>query len=178
MNALEIVGKYVEEEEIYGLQLKNYEEETSMKEIMNVRTEQLRTGEGIFTDSAQMMNSDLADRLNSEPNPERNGLILYFADRLMQICGGDESKYIAAVKHLYTLPSGIKAELPKPKPEGNQGLAIFGTREYQLLQKFISETMISGIRAFKAKHSSQETIDFKNLSLNLYVALIELKNAS
>ena len=178
MNALEIVGKDVAEEENYGLQLKNYEEETTTREIMNVRTEQLRTGEGIFTDSAQMMNSDLAERLNSEPNPERNGLVLYFADRLMQICGGDESKYIAVVRYLYLLPSGIKAELPKPKPEGSEGLASFGIREYQLLQKFISETLISGIRAFKAKHSSQEMIDFKNFSLNLYMALIELKNAS
>jgi len=177
MNALEVVGNYIAEEEIYGLQLKTHEEETTGREIMNIRTEQIRTGEGVFTDPRKLMNAELADRLNETPNPERNGLVLYLANELLEVVGRDDSKYLTVLRFLYKGGTGTKLSLPKPKPEGSEGFGAFSPREYQLLQKFISETLISGIMAFKAKHSSQDTIDFRNFALNMNVALFDIKRA-
>lgn len=170
MNALEIIGNYVEGEEFYELQLKAQEEERSGREIRNIRTEQIRTGEGIFTEGMKPMNADLAESLNQYPNPEKNGLVLYFAERLLDIVGKSEEKFLAILRFLYNLPQGWKAELPKKKPEGQEDFGNFDFGEYEQTRKFISETMVSGIKKFKEKHPSQDYIQFQDLSLNLLVA--------
>lgn len=193
MNALEIIGNYVESEENYELQLKNQEEDTSGREVGNIRTEQIRTGEGIFAEGMKPMNAELADRLNQYPNPERNGLILYFAEKLLEIVGREDSKYMTILRFLHGIPPGWKAELPKQRPEkefgtnsekesgpvseGVEGFGAFDQAEYEQVRRFISETMVSGIKKFKEKHSSQDFIHFQNLALNLLAAGREIKTA-
>lgn len=177
MNSLEIIGKYVEGEELYELQLKNQEEDTSGRETGNIRTEQIRTGEGIFAEGVNPMDEYLAETLNQIPNPERNGLVLYLADQLLGILSGEESKFLTVVQFLHSVPPGWKVVLPKQKPSGSDGFGVFEQSQYEQVQRFISETMISGIKKFKEKHSSQDYIDFQNLALNLYVAQKEITNA-
>lgn len=178
MNALEIVGRYVENEEYYDLQLKNQEEDTTGREVGNIRAEQIRTGEGIFAEGMKPMDPDLADRLNQYPNPERNGLLLYFAERLWEMVGREEGKFMTILRFLHGLPSGWKADLPKQKPdEGTDDFGVFEPTEYDQVRRFISETMVSGIKKFKEKHSSQDFIQFQGLALNLLVASREIKAA-
>lgn len=193
MNALEIIGNYVESEENYELQLKTQEEDTTGREVGNVRTEQIRTGEGIFADGVYPMPAELAERLNQYPNPERNGLVLYFAERLWRMVGREEGKYMTILRFIHGLPPGWKAELPKQKPEKEfgkktekesgtnseevDGFEAFDQAEYEQVRRFISETMVSGIKKFKEKHSSQDFIHFQNLALNLLAAGREIKTA-
>jgi hypothetical protein len=173
MNILEVVGNYLESEEIYENQLKNLTEVSAYREPLLTRVDQIRTGEGVFMDGARAMNEDLAGRLNTSPNPERNGLVLHMANSIMEILNREYDKYGMVVRYIYTLPPGTGVNLPKQKPQ-EFGTAITQT-EYTQLRTFISETMISGIKDFKTKHSSQETIEFKNLALNLYKAGEEIR---
>ena len=172
MNVLEIVGRFIDAEEIYTRQIESTGEAITGREVVGTRVDQLRTGEGVFMDGARAMNEDLAQRLNRTPNPERNGLVLHFANSIMEILGREYDKYILIVRFLYTLPPGIRADLPKQKPTG---FDIITQTEYIQIRTFISEIMISGIKTFKLKHSSPETIDFKNLALNLYKAGVEIQ---
>lgn len=174
MNGMEIIGNYVRGEEIYDLQIKNQEEDTSGREIGNIRTEQIRTGDGIFAEGLRPMDADLAEKLNRYPNPERNGLVLYLARRLLEILGGEEAKFMTVIRFIHGLPNGWRAELPKQKPAGTEGFGAFETAEYEQVRRFISETMVSGIKKFKEKHSSQDYIHFQNLALNLLVAEREI----
>jgi hypothetical protein len=170
-------------------------------EQRNIDPKQISNGSSAAEGLPCSVPAQIADKLNSIPNPDRNGLILLWSYQIHKIYSGRESGMMDFLKHLYSLGeiqystmvkktrkqeaeesdftiTLEKLNLPLARPES---MSNTNDSEYERLRRFISQCMLPSMAVFQQRWATtilNKNVNFTLLALNLLkgtreVSLIE-----
>jgi hypothetical protein len=167
-------------------------------EQRNIDPKQISNGSGAAEDLPCKIPAYVADRLNEIPNPDRNGLILFWSYQIHRIYSGRETSILDFLRHLYGLGE-IQYSAPSRKPRKKDteemefsitletldlpssrpaSMSNTSDSEYERLRRFVSECMLPSMASFQQRWAAtvlNKTVDFPLLALNLLKGTREVR---